>query len=166
MQLRRYKVALGLAAAMLILSLPFPAFSDAGLAFTLSLAMVATVLWVPCSLILVLFRRTGRADRLARLAIWIPTLVLAFVAMSYRDSFAREQASAVASAVTAYKSRTGSFPKTLLDVGHDSIDLRRRFSLAYRVDPDGKAALFYSQPSMPTIAHHYDFNAGTWENRD
>jgi hypothetical protein len=86
--------------------------------------------------------------------------------MGYRDSIALEQASAVASAVSVYKNRTGTFPKTLLDVGYDSSDLRSKFSLAYRVDPDGKAALFYSQPSMPTIAHHYDFNAGTWRKRD
>ena len=164
--LRRHRLALGLAAAMLILSLPVPAFSGAGLALALSFALVAAVLWVLWSLILVVFRRSGRADRLARLAIWIPALVLVAAAMNYRDSIAREQASAVASAVSSYKSRTGSFPRTLLEVGQDSDDLRRRFSLAYRVDPDGKAALFYSQPSMPTVAHHYDFAAGTWEHRD
>ena len=165
MQLRRYMLALGLAAALLILSLPFPAFSGPELALALMLAFFATVLWVLYSLIRALFRRTGRADRLVQLAIWIPTLVLTSVAMNYRDSIAREEASAVVSAVSAYKSRTGSFPKTLHDVGHDSNELRRRFSLAYRVDPDDKAALFYSQPSMPTIAHHYDFNAGSWQEQ-
>jgi hypothetical protein len=162
--LARHKVALGLAAAMLILSFPIPALSNSGLAFLMSFVVPATLLWILYAVVM-LVRRTGRIERLGRLAIWIPTFALAMTAMNYKDSAAREQASAIASAVSAHKARTGAYPGTLREVGHDSDELRSRMSLAYRVDPDGKAALFYSQPSMPTVAHHYDFAAGTWQRQ-
>jgi hypothetical protein len=31
---------------------------------------------------------------------------------------------------------------------------------------DGKPALFYSQPSMPMVAHHYNFETKSWDRLD
>ena len=31
---------------------------------------------------------------------------------------------------------------------------------------NGQAFLFYSQPSMPMVAHHYNFETGSWSTLD
>lgn len=164
--LRRHPIAAALAATLLVLSLPIPAFSGPMAQLTLSFGPLVALLWVLYSLGVIGFRKTGRAERSVRLAIWIPVLLVVFAVLAQRDRSARDQASEVIAAVAAHRARTGSFPHALAEVGLDAAEQRRRLHLGYRVDAGGKAMLSYAQPSMPTIAHHFDFATATWTRRD
>ena len=151
---------------MLVLALPVKAVSSSGATFWLAFILPVAALWILYAIVRLLFRPADRKERAIRLAIWIPTLVLAVISLHYQDAAARDTASAAIAAVSEYKKRTGTYPKALSEVGQNAQDLRSRLSLAYRVQPDGKAYLLYSQPSMPLVAHGYDFQAGKWERFD
>ena len=71
----------------------------------------------------------------------------------------------MAAAIVSHKGRTGSYPQGLNELGVDAQALKEKFSLSYRVD-NGQAFLFYSQPSMPMVAHHYNFETGSWSTLD
>ena len=134
-----------------------------------SFAIVATTIvflpWAIYSLVRMAIRPTGRCSRAIRLAIWTTTLIVAFSARGYWDTTARKEANAVASAIQAFKGRTGAYPSSLSEVGFDAEALKEEFSLSYRLT-EGKATLFYSQPSMPMVANHYNFEANSWSRFD
>lgn len=131
-----------------------------------SIVVVAIFLpWAIYSIVRIAIRPTERRGRGTSLAIWALTVAVLFAAQAHWDTAAREEANAAASAIQAHKSRTGAYPENLSELGIDGQALKEKFSLSYRLD-DGKAALFYSQPSMPMVAHHYDFQTHSWKRRD
>lgn len=134
---------------------------------SVALAVVAIIFlpWAIYSLVRIAIRPEERASRGASLAIWTTTLVVAFGARAYWDTAARKEANAAASAIQTYKGRTGAYPNSLSEVGLDAAALKEEFSLSYRIN-DGKATLFYSQPSMPMVAHHYSFETNSWARLD
>lgn len=131
-----------------------------------SVAVVAIFLpWAIYSLVRIAIRPAERRGRATSLAIWVITVALLFAAQAHWDAAAREEVNVAVSAIESFKSRTGSYPENLSELGIDAHALKEKFSLSYRLD-DGKAALFYSQPSMPMVAHHYDFQTHSWGRRD
>ena len=166
MNLSRYIVTIGLALAVLILALPVNAVSASGADLWLAFVVPIAALWILYSLVRLAFRPAERKERAIRLAIWIPTVLVAVVSMQYQDATARDTASSVIGSVSDYKKKTGAYPKGLEEVGLNAGELRSRFSMGYRLQSDGKAFLLYSQPSMPLVAHSYDFQAGKWERFD
>jgi hypothetical protein len=163
---RRYLLTGALALAVLVLALPFDAISSNGGGLWLAFIIPVAVVWILYSVVRMLFKPAERKERAIRLAIWIPTVFLAMTLMQYQDASARETASSTVAAVADFKIRTGAYPKSLADVGLDAMALRSRLSLGYRLQSDGTAFLLYSQPSMPLVAHSYDFQAGKWERFD
>ncbi len=134
-----------------------------------SFVLVATALvfvpWAIYSLVRMAIRPAERRSRAIRIVIWGATIALSLAAQARWDAAARDEANGAVAAVQAHKSRTGSYPEGLSDVGINAQALNEEFSLAYRVH-DGKAYLFYSQPSMPMVAHHYNFETTSWERLD
>lgn len=164
--LPRYAVTVALALAVLALALPLEAVASSGAMLGLAFILPIAVLWILYSAARMLFRPAERKERAIRLAIWIPATVLAVISMQYRDTTARDTAASVIASVSDYKKRTGSYPKGLVEVGLNADELRSRFSMAYRLQSDGKVFLLYSQPSMPLVSHSYDFQAGAWQRFD
>lgn len=121
--------------------------------------------WAIYSLVRIAIRPAERRGRGTSLAIWAATVVVLFAARAHWDAVAREEVNATVAAIQSYQSRTGAYPESLSELGIDAQALKEKFSLSYRLD-DGKAALFYSQPSMPMMAHHYDFQSNSWKRRD
>jgi hypothetical protein len=154
-----------LAGAVLFFALPHG--SDIALlgSFVLVAAAVIFVPWAIYSMVRMVIRPSERRDRGTSLAILAITLVVSFTAQAHRDTAARKEATAAVSAIQAHKSRTGSYPETLNSLGIDAQALKQKFSLTYRLN-DGKATLFYSQPSMPMVAHHYKFESNSWGKLD
>jgi len=154
-----------LAGAVLFFALPHS--SDIALlgSFVLVAAAVIFVPWAIYSLVRMVIRPSERRGRGTSLAIWAITLVVSFTAQAHRDTAARKEATAAVSAIQAHKNRTGSYPESLSALGIDAQALKEKFSLTYRLN-DGKAALFYSQPSMPLVAHHYNFETNSWGKLD
>ncbi|MBI5279562.1 MAG: hypothetical protein HY854_24230 [Burkholderiales bacterium] len=134
-----------------------------------SFALVGATLvflpWAVFSLFRMARRPAERRSRAIGLGIWIATLAIAVNVRDHWDTTARTRADAAAGAVQAHKVRTGAYPNSLADVGIDAGALKEEFSMSYRTD-QGKPALFYSQPSMPMVAHHYDFDTRSWRHVD
>lgn len=133
--------------------------------FALVSATMVFLPWAIYSLVRMVIRPAERGSRAARVAIWVTALALAFGVRARWDTDAREEANTAASAIQAHKVRTGVYPNSLGEVGIDAQALKAKFSLSYRAG-DGKASLFYSQPSMPTVAHHYAFDTNSWDRLD
>ena len=133
--------------------------------FVLVAVTVVFLPWAIYSLVRMAIRPTERRSRGISLAIWATTLLVAFGARAHWDTAARKEANAAASAIQAYKGRTGAYPNSLREVGIDGEALKEEFSLRYRLN-DGKATLFYSRPSMPMVAHHYNFETNSWGRLD
>ena len=149
------------AAVVLVLAL----YPDSMVSFFSGMILTAAALffipWAIYSLVRMAIRPAERRHRATLIAIWIPVFVIALTVRANWDTDAREEVNKIASAVKAHKGRTGAYPSSLNDVGFDLAALKQKFSLSYRVN-DGKAFLFYSQPSMPMVAHHYNFETNSW----
>lgn len=133
--------------------------------FVLVVVMAIFLPWAIYSIVCIAIRSSERRGRGTSLAIWATTVVVLFAAQAHWDAAVREEANAAVSAIQSHKSRTGSYPENLSELGINVQALKERFSFSYRLE-DGKAALFYSQPSMPMVAHHYDFQTNSWKKRD
>ena len=129
--------------------------------FVLVAAMLIFLPWAVYTLVRIAIRPLERRSRAIRLAIWSVTLVASFAARAQWDVAAHEEATAAVSAVQVHKGRTGKYPASLSEAGLDAEALKKKYSLSYRLE-DGKPKLFYSQPSMPTVAKHYDFEGNSW----
>ena len=162
MQLRAYARTIIMAAAVLLFALPHGGSVSFLGSFVWVTAAVLFVPWAVYSLTRIVFRPNERRNRGIRLVIWTAAVAVTVAANAHWDSVARREADAAVSAVVAYKTRTGAYPASLADVGIDPQLLREKYSLGYRVDRGGQPDLLYSQPSMPMIAHHYDFAHGRW----
>ncbi|WP_342120406.1 hypothetical protein [Pseudoduganella sp. OTU4001] len=121
--------------------------------------------WAIYSIVRMTMRPAERRSRAIRLAIWIGVLAIALSVRTHWDTAARAEATAVAAALQAHQARTGAYPASLSELGLDADALKKEFSLTYRVH-EGQASLFYSRPSMPMIADHYNFEHKTWTSRD
>jgi len=134
-----------------------------------SFVLIATTLvfvpWTIYSLVRMAIRPAERRGRGIRVVIWGATIAVSFAAQARWDAAAREEANAAVAAIQAHKSRTGAYPEGLSDAGMSARSLKDELRLTYRVQ-NGKARLFYSQPSMPMVAHHYDFETNSWGRRD
>jgi hypothetical protein len=150
---------------VLALTLPRSVYNAYWGSFVLVAATLVIVPWTIYSLVRMAIRPAERRSRGIRLAIWVTALVVAFGGRAHWDTTAREEANTAVSAVKAYKGRTGAYPYSMGEVGIDAQALKEEFSLSYRVH-DGKAYLFYSQPSMPLVAHHYNFGTNSWDRLD
>lgn len=133
--------------------------------FALVIVTVIFLPWSVYSMVRMVRRPVERRHRAMRVAVWAAVLVVAFGVRARWDAVAREQADAVASAVQAHKLRTGGYPANLGEVGLEAEALKARFGLRYRVS-EGQAALFYARPSMPLVAHHYNFETSSWTRQD
>lgn len=95
-------------------------------------------------------------------------LVLAAAALGYcvKGSFdekeARAECDAIVAALQKHVEQTGKYPANLDQIGFDQEKLRKKWYLSYRVEADGKPALFYSAQDMWLAAWHYDFAAKKW----
>jgi len=162
MLLRRYVRLLILPGIVLGLALP----ASGEIAFVGSFVWaVATLIFLPWalySLVRIAIRPAERRDRALRLAIWSVAVVAAAAAKHHADALAYQAASSAVAAIQEHRHRTGAYPLTLQAIAIDAKDLREKYSLVYRLDHAGKPALLYSQPSMPTIANHYDFARDEW----
>ncbi len=166
MKFREYAKTIVLAIIVLLSALlPGSGGSFIG-SFVWITAAVIFLPWAVYSLIRMVLRPNERRSRSIRLAIWTVTIVVTVAATTHWDAVARQEADAAVSAIVAYKSRTGAYPGSLADVGINPQPLREKYSFGYRVDINGKPLLLYSQPSMPMIAHHYDFEHGKWFSLD
>ena len=165
MQLQRHALALGLAGFVLASA---AAVSVGGLhayAPLLSIATGIAALWIMAALVL-LVRQTGRPERLSRLMIWIPTVALSAVALNHVNEPARRLAESVVSAVEAHKAATGTYPKTLNEVGQDPQQLKSGIGLVYSLLADGKPDLYYSEPSGYLVAYRFNFTTKQWLRED
>jgi len=133
--------------------------------FVLVAVTVVFLPWAIYSLVRMAVRPLERRNRGTRLTIWFATLVVAFCVRAYWDISVRKEADAVVSAIQAHRGGKGAYPSSLSDVGLNAEALKKEFSLSYRLN-NGKATLFYSQPSMPMVAHHYNFDTNTWGRLD
>ena len=131
-----------------------------------SLVLPVFFVWLIYSLLRMALRPAERARRGARIGIWFATIVILMSALGYRDRGAREEVELAIAAVSDHKRRTGSYPASLAEAGLDAARLRAKYSVSYRLEAEGGAVLFYSQPSMPLIAHHFNFKTGKWERLD
>lgn len=163
--------AMGFARTLLLVSIVlfFALPHSGGIALLGSFVLVAVVVtflpWMIYTIVRIAIRPAERRGRGTILAIWATTVVVLFAAHAHWDAAAREEANAAVSAIQSHKSRTGSYPESLSELGINEQALKDKFSLSYRLN-DGKAAFFYSQPSMPMVAHHYDFQSNSWRKRD
>ncbi|HEX9079776.1 MAG TPA: hypothetical protein VF795_09315 [Desulfuromonadaceae bacterium] len=164
--LREYAKTIVLAIVVLLSVLPHGSSGPSIGSFVWVAATAFFLPWAVYSLFRIVFRPAERRSRSIRLAIWAVTIAIIVAATGHWDAVARQEADSAVSAIVAHKNRTGAYPASLADVGIDPQVLREKYSLRYRVDNDGKPALFYSQPSMPMIAHHYDFAHGRWFQLD
>lgn len=133
--------------------------------FAIGLALIIFLPWSIYSLARMLIKPMERRARAIHLVIWTTALVVPFGIRAQWDTTARKDASAAASAIQSHKALTGSYPNGLSEVGFDAEALKDQISLRYRLS-EGQPILFYSQPSMPTLAHHYNFEADSWAKRD
>lgn len=129
--------------------------------FVLVAATLIFLPWAVYTLVRIVIRPLERRSRAIRLAIWSATLVASFAAREQWDAAAHEEATAAVSAVQVHKGRTRKYPASLSEVGIDAEALKKKYSFTYRIE-DGKPRLFYSKPSMPTVAKHYDFEGNSW----
>jgi hypothetical protein len=104
----------------------------------------------------------GWRRRVLRFGLWAIALGLSGAVHAYWSQAARAQADAVASAVLAYKSRAGSFPASLEQVGLDEIRLRHDWMLGYAF-ADGRPSLFYAATFTMFDGYAYDFEQRRWE---
>jgi len=163
--------AMALAKTLVLVSvvLFFALFHGSGTAllgsFVLLAATVVVVPWTIYSIVRIAIRPAERRSRAIRLAIWATALAVSFAARAHWDAEARKEANAVAATILSHKSRTGAYPEGLGELGINAQALKEEFSLTYRVE-NGKASLFYSQPSMPMVALHYNFETNAWKRLD
>lgn len=118
--------------------------------------------WALYSFIRIIKRPAERRNRSIRLAIWMTTIAILYAVAGHWDSVTRHEANSVASAVVEFRNRTGSYPRSLSEVGMDAQSLRDDYRVGYYVSDKGKPSLFYFQPSMPLLVYHYDFERSKW----
>ena len=121
--------------------------------------------WALYSFIRIIKYPSERRSRSIRLAIWIVTIAILLVAADHWDSAAEHEADSVASAVVAYKTRTGAYPGELSEVGIDAQLLRDEYRIYYYVNENGMPGLSYFRPSMPLFLYRYNFERRTWHLR-
>jgi hypothetical protein len=130
------------------------------------LVLLVFVVWLLYSLGRMVFRPAERAQRAARIGIWFATIIIIASALSYADRAARQEVEVAIAAISDHKRRTGAYPTRLSDAGLNAERLRAKYSVSYRLEGDEKPVLFYSQPSMPLVAHRFNFKTGKWEQFD
>ena len=123
-------------------------------------------LWALYSVVRIIIRPAERRRRGIRLGIWITTIAILVAVTGHWDAVARREADAAVAAVVAYRNRSGLYPASLGAVGVNAQQLKERYSLSYRLTDTGQPRLLYCQPSMPLVAHHYDFERRQWFRRD
>jgi len=162
---RRHPVAIGLALCLIVSA----AYVVVGRRYLfgpiLPLAIGFVFIWMVIA-IPMLLRSKGRPERIARLVIWVPTLLVCGFALRFIEGPARELAPHAVSTIESHKARTGAFPATLNDAGLDPIDLRKRIGLNYDVSSTGAVTLTYSSPSIILASHQYDFISKRWTRLD
>lgn len=156
MQLISYAKTLILAAIVLFLTLP----KNGG--FWLVLATLFFALWALYNLVRLILKPVERRARVMRVAIWIAVLAVAGAMQAYWANASRDHASAAAKALLAYKSRTGSYPSTLVELGLDEQALKNEWRLGYKLR-DGKPELNYPASLMPLTMYEYDFATKQWK---
>lgn len=107
-------------------------------------------------------RPDERKRRGIRLAIWAVTLAIVAVVQIYWDTASRNEADTVITTIFAYKTRTGSYPISLKEVGYDEQALKDKWGMSYYVR-EGKLVLRYSATLMPLTTYDYDFETHQWQ---
>jgi hypothetical protein len=150
MKLAEFYKTLILAGVVLFFAFPHGGTVTVIGSFVWVTAAVLFLPWAVYSLVRIVLCPDERRNRGIRLAIWTATIFITVAANGHWDAAARKEADAAVTAIVGHRSRTGAYPNSLADLGIDAQALRKKYSLAYRVDKDGKPTLLYSQPSMPT----------------
>jgi hypothetical protein len=101
-----------------------------------------------------------RKKRSIRLAIWSVTLTLAGSVQIHWSIESHNTADKVIKTILAYKSRLGTYPKTLKEIGINAQDLDEKWELRYILE-EGKPRLVYPMPFMVLGMYEYDFETGT-----
>jgi hypothetical protein len=144
-----------LAAAVLCVCLP------RGGGVWLSLVLPVFLAWGIYTLVRITRSSAGRRQRVIRLALWAAVLAVAVGVQAYWDAASRSEATKVAGALAAFRSRTGVFPASMADAGLDEQALRGEWALNYRLR-EGKPRRSYPAALMPMTSYEYDFDAGVW----
>jgi hypothetical protein len=147
-----------LAAAALI----YFAFQSYG-SVIISIAVPVLLIGFIIGLTLLIRRPQERRHRTIRMVIWILALILVMGVESYRARAVRGAADAAAQTITAYHTRTGSYPASFADVGLDAAALDERWTLRYWLR-EGRPRLVYDDTLMPLDEDEYDFDHGRWSH--
>ena len=153
---RQYLITAALAALALVLAAPV----TAGFMFALFVPFI--VVSMIYNVITAVRKPEKRRLSLIRIVVWL--VVPAIVGAAHWRWYlaARADANIAVTAVTTFKARTGTWPKTLQDAGIQDPQFGRRWMLGYLLDAD-RPFIAYASTFALFDSYTYDFEAQRWE---
>ena len=129
--------------------------------FIIFLFLPFFVVYVVHGLFLMIKQPELRKIKTIRTTIWVLTLLIISSVHRYWRVESRRDANAVASAIEAFKVKTGAYPHSLIEIGFNENALRQKWMLGYLCE-DGRPFVAYADPFMIFASYIYDFKVHQW----
>jgi hypothetical protein len=119
------------------------------------------LIWFIYSIFVVFAKPDRRKSQLVKVAVWFVTASILLVAAWYRSEVTRNGANEIVVALKEYKTKRGSYPSKLEEIGQNSKLLRTKLGVLYMLR-EGKPTLWLQSSWDPFDKFDYDFEKDVW----
>ena len=135
--------------------------------FMLYLAIIPLAIWIPYSVVVMVRKPERRLLQLALVSCWVLAVLLVAGIHYFRHEATRRNADDIVAAIKEFKTKRGSYPLTLDEVGIGRTALKDKLGSfsGYNRDVVGTPALFYAATWIVFDTYEYDFRTDSWVYR-
>lgn len=128
----------------------------------IAIALILPLLiWFIYSAFVVFAKPDRRKSQLVKVAAWFVTVSILMAVTWYRSEVARNRADEIVVALKEYKTKRGSYPAKLEEIGQNSKQLKTKLGVFYMLR-EGKPTLWLQSAWDPFDKFNFDFEKGVW----
>ncbi|MGA8049635.1 MAG: hypothetical protein WCA09_05600 [Burkholderiales bacterium] len=146
-----------LAAAIVVFIVGMP-----GSGFMVFLVALPLLVWIPCSVYVMITKPEMRTNQLIRVGIWVLVVPLLYGIHYFRQVTTRRNADEIVAEVNGFSRMHGRYPLTLDEIGISRKKLKEKLGFSGYLIYTGKPRLWYHTTMTPFGMCDYHFETGSW----